>query len=139
MILMRSQLRLQPFGADPRRILIARAMGNKSLIRYVQCEFALFPFQPDVKGVLPGQCFRLETDILNDDPGAHLAPGTNTRAAIVGAALTGLARLARRRFGGVPSAGSTTIRLVTNFFGPCASKSMVVRSMLDSVMTPQPY
>src|SRR5207244_12861456 len=35
-----------------------------------------------------------------------------------------LRRLARGRFGGVPAAGSTTIRLVTNFFIPWRSKSM---------------
>ena len=43
------------------------------------------------------------------------------------------------RFGGVPSAGSTTIMLVTNFLVPCASKSIVVRSTSDCVTTPHPY
>src|SRR5207245_319 len=55
------------------------------------------------------------------------------------AAIAFLRRLARGRFGGVPSAGSTTIRLVTNFLIPWRSKSIEVRSSSDSVMTPQPY
>jgi hypothetical protein len=83
-----------------------------------------------VKGILPRKCLRLKTDVLNDDAAAHLAPGTNTRETTVASVFAGFARLARRRFGGAPSAGLTTIRLVTNFLIPCASKSMVVRSGL---------
>ena len=41
--------------------------------------------------------------------------------------------------GGVPSAISTTMMLVTNFFMPCRSKSIEVRSLSDSVITPRPY
>jgi hypothetical protein len=43
------------------------------------------------------------------------------------------------RLGGTPSAGSIVMRLVTNFFIPWMSKSMVVRFASDSVMIPQPY
>jgi len=55
------------------------------------------------------------------------------------AAAAFLARLEPDRFGGVPSAISTTIMLVTNFLMPWASKSMVVRSASDWVTTPHPY
>src|SRR5208337_4028211 len=136
---MSGELRLQPLGANGRSILIAGAMGNEGLVGDVQGKIAFFGGPTDMKGVLAGERLRLEADVLDNNAGAHLAPGTNTLAASVGSGFTALTRLARRRFGGVPSAASTTIRLVTKSLRPCASKSMVVRSEPDSVMTPQPY
>src|ERR1700722_19894556 len=79
---------------------------------------------------------------LNDHPvivvvRAHLPAPTGSAAAITAA--TFFTRLARLRLGGVPSAISTTMMLVTNFLGPCRSKSIEVRSLSDSVTTPKPY
>ena len=69
-----------------------------------------------------------------------------TLSAIVGRFLPALAEepLARcleaeGRGGAAPDINSTTMRLVTNFLTPCSSKSIVVRSTLDSVTTPRPY
>src|ERR1700674_3945249 len=80
---------------------------------------------------------------LNDEAITHRATtvlgpataGAGTRMA----AVTFFLRLERERLGGVPSVGSTTMMLVTNFFGPCKSKSIEVRSASESVTTPSPY
>lgn len=98
-------------------ILIAGAVRNEGLIRNVQSEFAILALATHVKRVLARKWLGLEANVLNDKA-AHLAPGTNTGEASVGATGAGLTRLARRRFGGTPSAGSTTIKLVTNFLMP---------------------
>jgi len=65
--------------------------------------------------------------------------GSATSAVTGAATIAFFLRFARGRFGGVPSAGSTTMMLVTNFFAPWRSKSIDVRSASDSVTTPKPY
>src|SRR5208283_448359 len=113
-------------------------MRYEGFIGNIESELAVLALSADMKRVFTGEGHRLKANIL-DDEATHFAPGTKTRVARVGAGATAFTRFARRRFGGTPSAGSTTIRLVTNFLIPCASKSIVVRSWLYSVITPQPY
>src|SRR5271167_629890 len=121
-----SQFRLQPFSADSGGILIAGAVRNERFVGNIQSEFTIFACAAHVECVFTRERLRLEPEVLNDDTGAHFAPpGTNTGPESVGAGLTALARLARRRFGGMPSAASMTMRLVTNFLIPWVSKSMV--------------
>lgn len=67
------------------------------------------------KCILEANRFHLETSLLDDHVLAHFAPAI---AAGTGGVRAFLPRFGRGRFGGVPSAGSTTIRLVTNFFIP---------------------
>src|SRR6266849_2627800 len=86
--------------------------------------------------VAADQNFRFKTEILHDCRRAHFAPVIAGARAMPSAFLR---RLRRGRLGGVPSARSTTMMLVTNFLTPCRSKSMVVRSASDSMITPQPY
>jgi len=111
---MGGQFRLQSFRANPGGILIASAMRYEGFICNVEGELAVLTLPADKKRVFTGEGCRLKANVL-DYEAAHFAPGTNTRAAWVGAGAAAFARLARRRFGGTPSAGSTTIRLVTNF------------------------
>jgi hypothetical protein len=138
---MRRQFRLQPLGTDPWGVLISCPVRNKRLVGDIQREFAFLAIPPHVERIRAGERFGLEPHILHNERNRrHLAPpGTNTFPDNVGACLIAFTRFTRRRFGGVPSAGSTTIRLVTKIFVPCASKSIVVRSEAVSVMTPQPY
>jgi len=93
-------------------------MRDERFIRNIQRVFALLPSAPHIKRVLSGERLSLEAQVLHDDFGAHLAPGTNRGAANVGAGATALTRLALRRFGGTPSAASTTIKLVTKILIP---------------------
>src|SRR6266481_163818 len=118
MIFVGCQFCLQAFGADRWRILIARAMRDKRFVGDVQGELTVFTVTPHRKRVLPRERVCPEAHVLDQNTSAHFAPGTKTRAFSVGAGLTGLGRLARRRFGGVPSASSTTIMLVTNILIP---------------------
>ena len=118
MVRVRGQFRLQSLRANGGGVLIASAMRNEGFIGNVEGEFTVLALPAYVKRVFTGVGRRLEAHVL-DDEATHFAPGTNTRVARVGAgAAAAFARLARRRFGGTPSAGSTTIRLVTNFLIP---------------------
>src|SRR5208282_5358200 len=137
MIFIRGQLAAELDRAHVRRVLVADAAAIEGLVGDRQrkladhvCGFA------DGEGVFADERLYLESDELHDDVVlCHLAP---TADAMAGAATAFLRRLVRR-LGGVPSAGSTTIMLVTNFFMPWRSKSMEVRSESDSVTTPRPY
>jgi hypothetical protein len=117
MVRVGGQFGLQSLRANAGGVLIASAMRNEGFVGDIQGELAVLSFSADMKGVFPGEGHSLEADIL-DDEATHFAPGTNTRVARVGAGATDFTRFARRRFGGTPSAGSTTIRLVTNFLIP---------------------
>src|SRR6201998_44328 len=133
------ELSIESECADGRSVLISSAMCDKCFVCYLQREFTLGASFSHIKCVFAHLRLRFESSVLDDDSVVHLAPGTNTGEARAGTDCLFLARLARRRLGGIPSAGSTTIMLVTTFFSPWMSKSMVVRSPFDSVMTPQPY
>jgi len=113
------QFGLQPLRANGGGVLVASAMRNEGLVGDIEGELTILAFSANMKRVLAGEWHGLEANVLHDDV-AHFAPGTNTRAAWVGAGATTAAftRFARLRFGGTPSAGSTTIRLVTNFLIP---------------------
>src|SRR6202008_1299085 len=139
MVGVRGQLRLESLCADVRSILIPNAVGEESFVRNVQSEFAFGARLAHLKRVFPREQLCLEAEVLDNGFVAHLAPGTYTRELSEGAGVTGFTRLARRRLGGTPSAGSTAIRLVTNSLIPCESKSIVVRSESYLTMTPQPY
>src|ERR1700733_7572566 len=126
-------------GTDVRRILITDATGVERVVRNGQSEFARLRLRlSDGKSIFAHRRLGLETDELDDDLRRHFAPGKLPAAAAITATVF-LTRFARLRLGGVPSAISTTIMLVTNFFMPCRSKSIEVRSLSDSVMTPKPY
>src|ERR1700683_4561019 len=133
------QFPVKPVRADVRRILIAHAASVESVVWNRQSKFARLGLRlSNCKRIFADSRFRLETDELDDDLRRHFAPDTVPAAAAI-AATVFLTRFARLRLGGVPSAISTTIMLVTNFFMPCKSKSMEVRSWSDSVITPKPY
>jgi len=117
MVRMGGQFRLQSLRANTGGVLIAGAMRYEGFIRNIEGELPVLALTADMKRVLTGEGRRLEAHIL-DDEAAHFAPGTNTRVARDGAGAAAFTRFARRRFGGTPSAGSTTIRLVTNFLTP---------------------
>src|SRR6266478_820480 len=137
MVRVSGQLGSEPDGADGRRILILGAMGDKGFVGNVQPVFALVARFAHIECVLAHQRLGLESDVPHNCVVAHLAPGMGTGEACAGN--TFLIRLVRGRFGGTPSAGSTTIRLVTNCLMPWTSKSTVVRLGSDWVMTPHPY
>src|SRR5579862_2063481 len=101
-----------------RRILIPQAMPVKRLVRDAERKLTrLSRLFPHGEGVLAHRILGLETAELHHDFVAHLAPAAApTTTAATGATTTFFFRLARERLGGVPSAGSTTIRPVTNFF-----------------------
>src|SRR4029077_4289569 len=117
MVRMGGQFRLQSLRVNAGGVLIARAMRYEGFIGNVEGELAVLPLPADNKRVFTGEGCRLKANVL-DYEAAHFAHGTKTRAARVGAGAAAFTRLARRRFGGTPSAGSTTIRLVTNFLIP---------------------
>src|ERR1700722_5023164 len=100
----------------PHPALVKRHDGNG------QRKFAWFVgLFANRKGVLAHRTFGSESAKLNHDFIDHLAlaalSATSTATAATSAlATTFFARFARLRFGGVPSAASTTIMLVTNFF-----------------------
>src|ERR1700687_974057 len=130
--------------ADVWRILKTDAVRNKSIIRNRNRKFAcLLGDYANAKRILADLRPADKADILDDCLAVHFAPGAAAAAiSAVGLAATSAAflrRLTRLRFGGVPSAGSMTIRLVTNFFIPWTSKSIEVRSESVSVITPSPY
>ena len=114
---MGGQFRLQSLRANAGGVLIASAMRYEGFIGNVEGELVVLTLPADNKRVFTGEGCRLKANVLDYET-AHFAPGTKTRAAWVGAGAAAFTRLARRRFGGTPSAGSTTIRLVTNFLTP---------------------
>src|SRR5579862_9318858 len=136
MVLGSRQLYVQAMRANVRRILKTHAARIERFVRNSQSIFAgLGRGFADGKGIFAALRFGFESDELHNHVvvSAHFPAGT---AAATATAATFFVRFARLRFGGVPSAISTTIMLVTNFFIPCKSKSMEVRSLSDSVMTP---
>src|ERR1700690_899179 len=86
------------------------------------------------KSIFADRLFGRKPHELHQEFFAHLAPADLARATGTTAFFRALFRL-----GGVPSASSTTMMVVTNFFIPWRSKSMEVRSESDSVTTPRPY
>src|ERR1700722_2300137 len=103
--------------ANVRRILDAQQAFIKSFGRNRQGEFArLGGSFSHGEGVFTDRRLHLISQELNDDFVAHLAPATSLGA--TAATTNFLPFLARRRFGGTPSAASTTMMLVTNFFIP---------------------
>src|ERR1700723_3958617 len=135
-IFRRGKFQVQAVGADVRRILKTDAARIERFVRNGQSEFARFG-----RGFANGESIftalglGFETDELHDD----VVVVAHFPAAATATAATFFTRLARLRLGGVPSAISTTMMLVTNFFMPCRSKSIEERSLSDSVMTPRPY
>src|ERR1700723_2294701 len=141
-IFSRGQLHVQPVRTNIRRILKSHAPRIKSLVGNGQRKFPRFRrCFANRERIFPAALLRFESHELHDHAiavvVAHFPAPTGSAAAITAAAF--FTRLARLRFGGVPSACSTTMMLVTNFFIPCRSKSIEVRSLSDSVMTPKPY
>jgi len=116
MVCVYGQLTVEFEGANVGSVLITYAVGIKCLIHNCQCKFAgLARVLSHEKAILTGDRIRLETNILDDHALAHFAPAV---AAGRGVGTAFLLRFRRARLGGVPSAGSTTIKLVTNFFIP---------------------
>src|SRR5271166_5271529 len=112
------QFGVQPLRADRGRILITSKMRDERRIGNVQRKLAILSGLPHLKPVFTHEGIGFETHVLNEDSIAHLAPGTNTREARTGGGVATLTRLVRRRLGATPSAGSTTIKLVTNSLIP---------------------
>src|SRR5271156_2795696 len=128
MVFSGGQFTVKPVRTNVRRILIADATGVERVVRNRQSKFARLCLRlSNGESVFAHRRLRLEADELNDDLRRHFAPGEDPAAAAITATVF-LTRLARLRFGGVPSAISTTMMLVTNFFTPCRSKSIEVRS-----------
>ena len=122
------QFPVKPVRTDVRRILIADAARVERVVRNRQSEFARLRLRfSNGEGIFAHRRLGLETDELDDDLRRHFAPDKDPAAAAITATVF-LTRFARLRLGGVPSAISTTIMLVTNFFMPCRSKSIEVRS-----------
>src|SRR6202041_420771 len=135
-IFRRGKFQVQAVGADVRRILKTDAARIERFVRNGQSEFARFGRRfANGERVFPALGFGLESHELHDDVVVAHFPA----AAKATGAATFFTRFARLRFGGVPSAISTTMMLVTNFFIPCRSKSIEVRWLSDSVTTPKPY
>src|SRR5579864_4752424 len=132
-----SQFGVELQGANARGILVPDAMRGERLVFDGKREFAglvrILGYYG--KRVFPHSGLGFKSNVLNENVVGHFA------LPVLPATLNAVAGFLRRleRFGGVPSAGSTTMMLVTNFLMPCASKSIVVRSASVSVMTPQPY
>src|SRR5579864_8417380 len=138
MVRIRRQLAAEFARANVGRILNSQQVLVECFGWNCQREFARVTRNfPHAEGVLADQRLHLIAEKLHDDFVAHLGPATKPGRGA--APTTFLIFLARRRLGGVPSAASTTMMLVTNFFMPWRSKSMEVRSELDSVTTPRPY
>src|SRR5580704_15940584 len=98
--------------ANIRRILKTDAAGVESFVGNGQGIFARLGGRfAHRKRIFAALGLSLEPHKLHDNVVvAHFPAGT--------AAAAFFARLARLRFGGVPSASSTTMMLVTNFFMP---------------------
>src|SRR6202046_4136674 len=139
MVLGGGQFTVKPVRTDVRRILIADTARVERLVGNRQSKFARLRLRlSNGKSIFTNRRLGLETDELDDDLRRHFAPDKLPAAAAITATVF-LTRFARLRLGGVPSAISTTMMLVTNFFMPCRSKSIEVRSLSDSVITPRPY
>src|SRR3984893_1186715 len=143
-ISIRGEFAAETGRTDVGAVLVARAPAIEGRIGNRQCKFAgLVPGFAHGKSVLAHKRADFVPDKLDDEAIAHtatavLGPMTAT-AGMRAPAATFFLRLERERLGGVPSAGSTIIMLVTNFFRPCRSKSIDVRSASESVTTPNPY
>ena len=123
MIRVRGELAAKPEGTDIRRVLEPCAPAIERCVGDGQRKFACLALGlPHGKHVLANEGAYFIPNKLNDETIAHRTAGAadaaETAGARVAATVTFFLRLARDRLGGVPSAGSTTIRLVTNFFGP---------------------
>src|SRR5271155_2291994 len=111
------QLTMKPVRTNVRRVLITHAPFVECFVWNRQSEFARLRLRlSNGKSIFARGRLGLETDELDDDLRRHLAPGNAIAA--TAAATVFLTRLARLRLGGVPSAISTTMMLVTNFFMP---------------------
>ena len=137
MISVRREFATKPQGTDVGRVLEPRAPAIERRIGNRQCKLACFVLRlAHGKSVLAHERADFISYKLDDKAITHRATagfgaavaGAGTRTATV----TFFLRLERERLGGVPSAGSTTMMLVTNFFGPCRSKSIEVRSESES-------
>src|SRR5580704_29086 len=104
--------------ANIRRILKTDAAGVESFVGNGQGIFARLGGRfAHRKRIFAALSLSLEPNKLHDNVVvAHFPAGTIAGAATAATAF--LARFARLRFGGVPSASSTTMMLVTNFFMP---------------------
>src|ERR1700747_3723660 len=104
--------------ANIRRILKTDAAGVESFVGNGQGIFArLGDSFAHGKGIFAALGLSLEPHKLHDNVVvAHFPAGTTASTATAATAF--FARLARLRLGGVPSASSTTMMLVTNFFMP---------------------
>jgi hypothetical protein len=144
MISIRSQLAAKAGGTDVGGVLVACAPTIESSIGNGQRKFAGFAIGlAHGKSIFAHKVADFVPHKLNDEAIGHRVTTVLGSATVIAgtrtATVTFFLRLERERLGGVPSAGSTTIILVTNFFGPCRSKSMDVRSASESVTTPKPY
>src|SRR3989475_12197907 len=122
----------QAQGADVRRVLKARAVGIKCRVGDGQGIYARFTsWLAHAEGVLTVERVRHKPEVLQDYFTAHFVPeaATATAAGFAGGVATAfLRRRAGFRFCGGPSAGPTTIRLVTNFLLTWECKSTQMRS-----------
>jgi hypothetical protein len=117
MVRVRCQLAPELARANIWRILDAQTALIKGFGGNRQCEFARFARSfPHGESILADLRFHFVTKKLHDDFVTHLAPTTVLGSGT--AAIIFFALFVRLRLGGVPSAASTTIMLVTNFFMP---------------------